>query len=739
MVRKLVVVFTSVVLFAAAHAKALGLGEITVESALNQPLAARIELLQLGTVRPDQISVQLASESDFARFSIAREGFLNSIRFNVVQAGNSPYVSLSSIDSVREPYLSFVLETSWPSGRVLSEHTVLLDLPAFTNNNNAPAVSQPEQGLRPGQSGNSSSNQPLTQETSSSAPAQTQRFAAQEPAPISDATAVNGDAVTVEANDTLWNIALEVRPDSSVTVQQTMLALQSLNSEAFIADNINMVRRGQVLRIPNLEQIRALNAREAISEVSRQNQLFDNRRNVPLSSQPVTAQPSQVANAPAGRGELTVVTTDTAEQTNAQSASGGRSAELDEQISDLEDALAVQAEEVDRVTLANDELNERLSLLEQQIASAQEIIRLRDLELAQLQQSLAQAQATEEPSASVPVDPPTVITMAPEKSFLQTLIDTLIANTFILLAATALIILLLVYLLLRRSKAAEEAAFAELGGMPSAGDDATSGVHSEFASVGSNAAVLDDDDELQGILGAVDANGDFDIDQVVEDPEDDATSFIDLDIDSIEEIVQDDEPESSLPAAFAPSERPDQKEEADEANDEIEFIIDEVSEVKQEVKLEVQQDVQQDANLLDFDFAIEGDSAQEVATAEDPELLLASTDDPEHHVDFDFAVLDDEPEVKATPAEIAEELEDLRFIDDSEEIDLDVEFTEDDAAEEEGFDFISVADEVATKLDLAKAYCEMDDQVGAREILEEVLREGSEAQVADAQSLLDKL
>lgn len=809
MVRKLVVVFTSVVLFAAAHAKALGLGEVTVESALNQPLAARIDLLQLGSVRPEQISVQLASESDFARFSIAREAFLNSIRFNVVTAGSSPYVRLSSQDAVREPYLSFVLETRWPSGRLLSEHTVLLDLPAFAGTGNAPAI-------RPVQVAatelNSSSNQSVTENTSSSLPASTGRFAAQEPAANEPAQAdaadtaaaaaplsENAGEITVDVNDTLWNIALEVRPDSSVTVQQTMLALQRMNSEAFISGNINMVRRGQVLRIPDLAQIRALSAREAISEVSRQNQLFENRRNVPLSSQPVTAQPSATAAVPESRGELTVVTTDTAEQTSAQSTSGGRSAEVDAQIADLEDALAVQNEEVDRVTLTNEELNERLSLLEQQIASAQEIIRLRDLELAQLQQSLAQEQATQA-AAPEPVDPPTVITMAPEKSLLQRIIDTLIANTYILLAVTALIILLLVYLLLRRNKTAEEAAYAEMNDIADESENATSGVHSEFSSAGSTTAALADDEDLQEIFGMAEAADEslFADDEPVqarveETAADDVLEQADVLIASLKY----DEAVTLLQNAIvAEPERTDLRLKLLEVcvarQDAIGFKLQEtelrdigdasvgprIAALKAQLKgelirgelddeiLEEGEDAflsELDA-LDDMEIALDMESSAEV----DDNKVFAGTDAAEQDdnlvdFDFDFAVLDTEPapESDAVPPaqgeepdftfdssqfdldvadeEPAGELEDLQFLDDSDEIDLDIEFTEDDAAEDDDFDFMSDADEVATKLDLAKAYFEMGDQEGAREILEEVLNEGNEAQVADAQGLLDKL
>lgn len=508
MVRKPVVFFTSLVLLAAANAKALGLGDITLESALNQPLRANIPLLQLGEVRAEQISVQLASESDFARFSIDREAFLGNIRFDVQPAGGEAVVQLSTLDVVREPYLSFVLETRWPTGRLLSEYTVLLDLPAFAENAPVSVVQQPLQQSSQAQPSTqkifenqniaSPSSSDFTEPSRLAAPQETAQIPAAdaiEPAPNliaqvdadADAgTAAQADApaapvpevpspdpvvpepaatptplaapdaqnsITTDANDTLWDIALQVRPDSSVSVQQTMLAIQRLNTDAFISGNINMVRRGQVLRIPDIEQIRALSSREAIGEVARQNQLYENRRNVPLSTQPLSTPPTAPADASgAPRGELSVVSVDSAEP-GAQTASG-QSTELDARIASLEDVLAVQREEADRAALQNAELTERLGLLEEQIASAQEIIRLRDLELAQLQESLANAPV----AAGETAEEPTVITMAPDRTFMQILLDTLMANTIALLGVTALIISLLVFMLLKRNRAAEQAA-----------------------------------------------------------------------------------------------------------------------------------------------------------------------------------------------------------------------------------------------------------------------------------------
>ena len=131
MLRKIVVTLTMLLCSIATQVYALGLGTVTVESSLNQPLRMRIELLQLGDARLQDIRVSVASGADFARFNIERDDFLSNIRFSVESAGQDNVVILTSSQIVREPYLSFILDTRWPNGRLLSEHTILLDLPVF--------------------------------------------------------------------------------------------------------------------------------------------------------------------------------------------------------------------------------------------------------------------------------------------------------------------------------------------------------------------------------------------------------------------------------------------------------------------------------------------------------------------------------------------------------------------------------------------------------------------------------
>ena len=172
MLRKSVVLLAMLLSGVAMQSFALGLGTANVESALNQPLRVRIEILQLGDTRLEDVNVQLASVDDFQRFNIDRIGFLSNIRFAYETSTQGNWVVLTTNQIVREPYLSFILETRWPSGRLLSEHTILLDLPVFTDGNNSSTRSSVRQPVSPVLQPPASTPAPASRVTPAVTPAQ---------------------------------------------------------------------------------------------------------------------------------------------------------------------------------------------------------------------------------------------------------------------------------------------------------------------------------------------------------------------------------------------------------------------------------------------------------------------------------------------------------------------------------------------------------------------------------------
>ena len=146
---------------ASANAFSLGLGEIELDSALNEDLRATIDLLDAGELGPAEIVVSLASTEDFERVGVERFFFLTDLEFTVTEGDNGQsVVSVKSSRPITEPYLNFIVEVLWPNGKLLKEYTLLLDPPTFSQAA-APAVSAPVESSRnPASSGRVQRQQP---------------------------------------------------------------------------------------------------------------------------------------------------------------------------------------------------------------------------------------------------------------------------------------------------------------------------------------------------------------------------------------------------------------------------------------------------------------------------------------------------------------------------------------------------------------------------------------------------
>ena len=338
MLRKSAFILTMLLCSLVTQVLAQELGTISVESNSNQTLRARIEILQLGGTRWQDITVQMASADDFERFNIERVPFLTNIRFSVESTTQGNYVNLTSDQIVSEPNLTFVLETRWPSGGSLSVHTVLLDSPVFQDDQVEEVRAPISPILQP----------PVDAQPAQSSINQTLELASEEPEPVLELEPVEPETITTSDADTLSDIAERVRPNTSVSIQQTMLAIQELNPNAFIDGNINQMRSGQVLRIPALGEVQAINAREAIDEVNLQNQQITDVQPFVPSAQEELEEDDQP------QGQLSVVT-EAPSAGDLGSAAGGideqESAELDRRIAQLENQLALRQEEADRASI----------------------------------------------------------------------------------------------------------------------------------------------------------------------------------------------------------------------------------------------------------------------------------------------------------------------------------------------------------------------------------------------------
>ena len=190
-----------------------------------------------------------------------------------------------------------------------------------------------------------------------------------------------GNTVIVQPGDSLFRIAMENRPDQSVSLQQTMVAIQRLNPNAFVDGNLNRVKAGERLLLPSIGQITDINLNDAISSISVQNQIIRNNNSSNVES--TERQEDGRFSILRAEDELSNISDELLplQQENFQ---------LDQRLIELENLIAINLEERDRARLQREELNSRLLQLNAQIDDAKELIRLQDLQLAQLRAQLAE-------------------------------------------------------------------------------------------------------------------------------------------------------------------------------------------------------------------------------------------------------------------------------------------------------------------------------------------------------------
>ncbi len=130
MKKHFIALFTSLLLAFSSHLFAVGLGDITVESGLNEPLKARIALVKTGELQPAELLAGLADTTEFAKRNIPRETFYTTIHFTVdMKHPAGPSILLSTDTVVKEPSLELLVALTWPSGKLVRGYTVLLEKP----------------------------------------------------------------------------------------------------------------------------------------------------------------------------------------------------------------------------------------------------------------------------------------------------------------------------------------------------------------------------------------------------------------------------------------------------------------------------------------------------------------------------------------------------------------------------------------------------------------------------------
>ncbi len=434
-----VAVASAVLLSSAAHAA--GLGKLTVLSALGQPLRAEIELTTSAGEDPASMAVKLANPEAFRAANIEFNPALLSLRFAVEERGGRQVIRVSSTQPLNEPFVDMLLELTWNNGRLVREYTFLLD-PAELR------TTQPAQVAAAPQRQPAAPSSPATTATATPAPATAEqaRIAAARRGAERQAREAQArdaeDSYRVRRGDTLSGIALDVKP-ADISLDMMLVALYRANPDAFIGNNMNRLKSGQILSIPDADSVRGgAGQGEARGVVVAHAADFDAYRNK-LAGQVASSAPSaapQGGQSASGRVSARVEQRPTAvseaqDKLQLSKAAPSAAGAPDDGTASVEDTIAKERE------LAQAEA--RVKELEKNVNELENLMTVPNRAGAEAEQAAAAAAAAtaaETAAAEKPAPRPRPKKPAPppEKSFVDTILDNMLyigAGALVLLLA----------------------------------------------------------------------------------------------------------------------------------------------------------------------------------------------------------------------------------------------------------------------------------------------------------------
>lgn len=461
---------------AAGNVWALGLGQIQVKSKRNQPLLAEIPVISTTPGELAALQARMASPETFRRIGLPQpSGVAAELQFSLgSDARGRPVIRVTSIQPVDQGVLNFLIEVDWGTGKLVREYSALVDVPntasalpqanvqmATVAPSNlvqrpdvpaappaTPAPAQPEPAPQPapvasalpaptpanaeaaeGQA-NAVDVAPPVEAPPPPAPVPAVPVEAA-PAPAMAASADAGQYGPVKRGDTLSSIAGGLGLRASYSLDQTMLALLHANPAAFIGENINRLRRGSVLRIPDGGEVGQIDAGQATEVVRQQMQAWrqdqrpvlqpetsaaaDTANAGTVRSDASAARPTSAASKPAAR-PATNANRAPAATASVQPAAAARHSEARLEIvpptgdrratgaqtgtgnggggSMLQQQLRQRDEEISAKSAEIGELKERVAELERIRDEQHQLLSMKDSELAAAQHRLAEANRT---------------------------------------------------------------------------------------------------------------------------------------------------------------------------------------------------------------------------------------------------------------------------------------------------------------------------------------------------------
>lgn len=386
-----------------ADALALGVGGLRVQSALNQPFVGEIDLLDVKPDELDTVKAQIAGAEEFAQVGAERYHYLTKLRFTPqISPRGDTIIRVASREPIREPFMNFLVEVVWPKGRLVREYTVLLD-PPVTAARRAPRVEPPAAPRR--EVSRPAEPAPSRPRTASAPPP---RESTPPPPPVSPPPAApvsrtaDGDfpkrVGPVRPGNGLWRIALNNTPKGA-TVAQTAMALYRNNQGAFIRGDINRIIVGKRLTIPSAAELFALSPDAA------QREFEAALRGEQVKRAPIASTSPDAGAAPAAGDDSRLRIAGTAA---SQTRSGDAQPSLPENPEEMERELLLVREASESARQETQELRDRIHELETQLTEIQQLLRLRNAELARIQGA--------DPASLGPADADAALAAAPGES-----------------------------------------------------------------------------------------------------------------------------------------------------------------------------------------------------------------------------------------------------------------------------------------------------------------------------------
>jgi pilus assembly protein FimV len=380
-------------------AMAAGLGRLAVQSGLGQPLRAEIEIVNLQRGEAETLAARIASPDAFREAGVDYGVVVPQVRAALERRGDNRYViRLSTQNPVEEPFVDLLVELNWASGRLIRQYTFLLDPAEYKGPQPIaaapPTVTAPE--AKPVEA-------PKPPEVTAAAPA----APAPAPAPSEKPAAPTlvsepGGTYEVKQGDTLGKIAAQHKPEG-VTAQQMLVALYRANEDAFINKNMNLLRSGRVLTIPDRAAAEAVAPPDANKIVNAQFQDFNEYRT--KLGQAVAAAPAP-AQAPQQRATGRIVAkADDAPAPAKPAARDELRISKAEAAKSAKAAAQARADDIAARDRAIAEANSRVNDLEKNVKDLQKLLELKNQQLADLQKQAQAAKAAPPPPAPAPKAP----------------------------------------------------------------------------------------------------------------------------------------------------------------------------------------------------------------------------------------------------------------------------------------------------------------------------------------------